>query len=285
MKTFWLVALTMVAFAANSILTRLGLADARISPAAFSIVRLASGAFVLAAIVASRGKPFHFAAPGRTRSVAALLTYVVGFSYAYLSLNAGVGALILFGAVQLTMFAGAALARETIPVRRWVGAAIAFGGLVWLLRPTGHAAPAPAGAVLMAAAGIAWGIYSMPRRHGRDPQAETAANFALAAPFALLTLLVPERTPMSLEGFLLALTSGAVTSGLGYTLWYFVLPQIRSTTAAVAQLTVPIIAMAGGALLIGEPLTLRFLVSALLVLGGIAFSLFRPKVTTALSKT
>ncbi|MFC2970098.1 DMT family transporter [Acidimangrovimonas pyrenivorans] len=276
MRLLVLTTLTMIAFAANSVLNRLALADGAIGPSAFAALRLGSGAVALAALVALRGRRLPLAESGRWAAVAALAVYVLGFSYAYLSLDAGIGALILFGAVQITMFAGAVLAREPVPPRRWAGAALAFAGLAWLFWPGGHDAPAPLGAALMAAAGVGWGLYSLRGRGASDSLAATAANFALAVPLGLAALLlVPDGAPLTAPGIGLALTSGVVTSGLGYALWYRVLPELPATIAAVAQLTVPLIAMAGGALFLGETLTLRFTGAALLVLGGIGLSLLR----------
>lgn len=276
MRLFLLVALTMIAFAANSVLTRLALSGGGIGPAEFALVRLASGALALVALVRLRQAPLGLCAPGRATGVLSLAVYMMGFSFAYLSLPAGLGALILFGAVQITMFAGAVLAREPVPAQRWLGAAVAFAGLVWLLWPEGAGAPPFVGSALMAAAGAGWGVYSLNGRGTRDPQAATAANFLLATPIALILLpMAPGPVHAGAEGLALAVTSGVVTSGLGYTLWYAVLPRIPASAAAVAQLTVPLIAMAGGALFLAERLTPRFAVSAALVLGGVGLSLIR----------
>jgi drug/metabolite transporter (DMT)-like permease len=276
MRIFLLVALTMVAFAANSVLNRMALAGGGIGPAGFAAIRLSSGALALAAMVLMRRAPLPLTGGPRRVGVPALAVYMLGFSFAYLSLDAGVGALILFGAVQITMFAGAVIAGEPVPGRRWLGAAVAFAGLVLLLWPEGAAAPAPVGAALMAAAGAGWGLYSLNGRGAVDPQAETAANFLLTAPVALLVwLLVPDAQALQARGVALAVISGVVTSGLGYALWYAVLPRIPASVAAVAQLTVPLIALAGGAALLGEAPSLRFAAAAVLVLGGVGLSLLR----------
>jgi len=266
MRLFLLTALTMLAFAANSILNRMALEDGMTGPAAFAAIRLVSGALCLWLLVAWRS--------GRLRPVwhpggaASLALYVLGFSFAYVTLPAGVGALILFGGVQITMFAGALLLREAVPARRWAGAALAFGGLVWLLWPAGGAAPDPVGAVLMAAAALGWGIYSLLGRGATDPLGATAGNFVFAAPLGLILLaLLPDTA--TTQGAVLAVISGAVTSGCGYALWYAVLPRLGSARAAVAQLCVPVIAAAGGLLLLGEGVSLRFALASLLVLGGV----------------
>lgn len=276
MRLILLVALVMVAFAANSVLNRMALAGGSIGPAAFAVIRLVSGAVALAAMVRMRGAALPLGARRRRMGVPALAVYMLGFSFAYLSLDAGIGALILFGAVQITMFAGAVTAGEPVPRRRWLGAGVAFAGLIWLLWPAGAGAPPPIGAALMAAAGIGWGLYSLNGRGAADPQAETAANFLLAAPVAvLLWLLVPDAEGPRITGVGLAVLSGVVTSGLGYALWYSVLPRIPASVAAVAQLTVPLIAMAGGMVLLAEAQGLRFAGAAVLVLGGVGLSLVR----------
>ncbi|MDX5414410.1 MAG: DMT family transporter [Rhodobacterales bacterium] len=266
MRLFLLTALTMLAFAANSILNRMALEDGTTGPAAFAAIRLVSGALCLWLLVVWRSGGLRPAwHPG---GAASLALYVLGFSFAYVTLPAGVGALILFGGVQITMFAGALLLREPVPARRWGGAALAFGGLVWLLWPAGGAAPDPLGAALMAAAALGWGIYSLLGRGATDPLRATAGNFVFAAPLGLILLaILPDSA--SARGVLLAILSGAVTSGCGYALWYAVLPQLGAARAAVAQLCVPVIAAAGGLLLLGEGVSLRFVLASLLVLGGV----------------
>jgi drug/metabolite transporter (DMT)-like permease len=273
MRLFLLTALTMLAFAANSILNRMALQDGATGPAAFAAIRLVAGALALWALVAWRGggwRPLWQAG-----GAASLALYVLGFSFAYVSLPAGVGALILFGGVQITMFAGALILQEPVPARRWAGAALAFGGLVWLLWPIGGAAPDPAGAALMAAAALGWGIYSLLGRGATNPLRATAGNFVFAAPLGLLTLaLLPDTA--TARGAALAVISGALTSGCGYALWYAVLPRLGAARAAVAQLTVPVIAAAGGLLLLAEGVSLRFALSALLVLGGVLLAALPP---------
>ena len=258
MRLFLLTALTMLAFAANSILNRMALEDGTTGPAAFAAIRLVAGALCLWALVAWRGggmRPLW--QPG---GAASLALYVLGFSFAYVSLPAGVGALIL---------------RETVPARRWAGAALAFGGLVWLLWPAGGAAPDPWGAALMAAAALGWGIYSLLGRGATDPMGATAGNFVFAAPLGLIVLAVLPDTATA-QGAVLAVLSGAVTSGCGYALWYAVLPRLGSTRAAVAQLCVPVIAAAGGLLLLGEGVSLRFAMASALVLGGVLLAALPP---------
>ncbi|WP_282058628.1 DMT family transporter [Lentibacter algarum] len=274
MRLIILVSITMLAFAANSILNRLALAESEAGAASFAALRLLSGALMLVAIVQMRGQ-----AHWRLTNVAgplSLLAYVIGFSFAYLSLDAGLGALILFGGVQITMFAGALLRGESVPTMRWVGAGFAFAGLSFLLWPSGTAPVPLLGAGLMLGAALGWGIYSLLGAGAADPLGATARNFLWATPLGLLPAFFMW-DGMSPIGALLAVLSGAVTSGLGYALWYRVLPELPASVAAVAQLTVPIIALAGGIVFIGEELTWRFLVAALMVLGGVVLSLYRSK--------
>mgnify|MGYP001794968408 CR=1 FL=1 len=272
MRLFLLTCLVMIAFASNSILNRLALVDAGMGPASFAAIRMLSGAIALAALVSLRRPPVDWSL--RPGGAASLLIYVIGFSFAYVTLDAGVGALILFGGVQVTMFVGALIAREAISPQRWAGAVIAFAGLLYLMWPGGAAAPALPGVALMALGALGWGLYSLVGRGAVDPLQDTAVNFLYATPPVLAIALVLQDT-VNLHGAVLAIIAGAVTSGLGYALWYMVLPKIASTTAAIAQLTVPIIALAGGIAFLGEALTLRFAIATALVLGGIGLSLIR----------
>jgi drug/metabolite transporter (DMT)-like permease len=271
-----LTTVAMLAFAANSLLCRLALQNASIDPASFGSVRLVSGALVLAAIVRWRAGP---PAAARTDWLAAamLWAYVAGFSFAYLTLTAGTGALILFGAVQVTMFSAGLRAGERFTASAWVGLALAVGGLIYLVSP-GVTAPAPLGAALMAGAGIAWGIYSLRGRGAGEPVAATAGNFLRASPLALalsaLSVVFAGAVHVSMQGVLLAIASGAVTSGLGYVVWYAALPGLTALRAATVQLSVPPLAAAGGALLLAEAPSLRLLLSSATILGGIALVLF-----------
>lgn len=274
MRLFLLTCLTMVAFSANSVLTRMALADGRIGPADFGAIRIVSAAGVLLLLVRLRGAKLDLWRPRRWRTVLALTSYVIGFSFAYVSLPAGVGALILFGAVQVTMFAAALGSSETVATRRLVGASVAFGGLIWLMWPHGDAAPNLTGAALMVSAGIGWGAYSvLGRSTARQPTAETATNFLFAVPVALVAVLLSAETSPSVAGVALALISGIVMSGLGYALWYAILPRMHTSTAAIAQLSVPILATTTGVVVMGEAITNRFIVATVLVIGGIALSL------------
>jgi drug/metabolite transporter (DMT)-like permease len=267
-----LTVLAMLAFAANSLLCRLALQQASIDAASFGSVRLVSGALVLMAIVRWRSGP---RAAARTDWLAAtmLWAYVAGFSFAYLTLPAGSGALILFGAVQLTMFVVGLHSGERFTAAAWAGFALAVGGLLYLLSP-GLAAPPLAGTLLMAAAGIAWGVYSLRGRGAGEPVAATAGNFVRAVPLALvLSLVFASQFKVSGSGVLLAVASGAVTSGLGYVLWYAALSQLSALRAATVQLSVPPLAAIGGVLLLSEALTTRLVIASAAVLGGIALVL------------
>mgnify|MGYP003700239011 FL=1 len=277
MRLFGLTLLTMIAFAANSVLNRVALAGELIDPASFAVIRLFSGAAVLALIVLTRsGTKPALLTSRRAAGMAALLAYMLGFSFAYVSLDTGVGALVLFGGVQITMFAGALAMRERVPAAKWLGALIAAGGLAWFLWPAPGTGIDPVGASLMGVAALGWGIYSLLGRGARNATAETAANFALAAPVSLLALLAV--TPhVSLQGGALAALSGILMSGLGYALWYAILPRLAASTAAIAQLSVPILAAIGGIVLLGEALTARFIIAAIIVLGGIGLSVVAPR--------
>ncbi|MEM1363208.1 MAG: DMT family transporter [Pseudomonadota bacterium] len=276
-----LLCVVLVAFAANSILNRLALTGTDTGPASFAALRMVSGAAMLVLLVASRDKTIgavtdRLSARDGWQMAATLLLYVVGFSFAYLSLDAGLGALILFGGVQITMLAGALIAGERLTLRRQTGAGIAFAGLTWLLWPQGAAAPPLGGAVLMLAAALGWGLYSLLGRGVGDALGATAAAFLLASPPVLLLGLVL-RDGLDLPGAALAILSGAVTSGMGYALWYSLLPRLEASAAGVAQLSVPVIAALGGVLILHEPLSLRLIGASALVIGGVAWSLSQPR--------
>ncbi|WP_039019081.1 DMT family transporter [Halocynthiibacter namhaensis] len=275
MRLFVLTALTMIAFAANSVLNRAALTSGDMTALQFSAIRALSGAMILLCLVLLRGNGIARLRVGSFMGSASLALYLIGFSLAYRNVDSGIGALILFGGAQITMFAGAVFTRENIPLTRWIGAGCALGGLAYLTWPTGASAPPVLGSLLMTAAALGWGGYSLIGRGVKDPLAATAANFLGALVPVLIAVLVFERTvlPPVNSAFLLAVVSGAITSGLGYALWYQLLPQLRTTIAAVAQLSVPIIAASGGAFFLSEGIGPRFWVASALVLGGIALSL------------
>jgi drug/metabolite transporter (DMT)-like permease len=274
LRLFGLTALALVAFAANSLLCRAALAHTGIDAATFSTVRLLSGALVLALLVRRRASPAG-ARGGDWPSALALFAYAFAFSFAYLQLPAAVGALLLFGAVQATMI-GWGLARgEHLRSLQMLGLAAACGGLLGLLMP-GLSAPPPAAAMLMIAAGIAWGVYSLRGRGATNPLAATAGNFMRTAPLALLaSALLARMAHADAAGIGYAVASGALASGLGYAIWYTALPSLPAATAATVQLCVPLIAAGGGILFLGEPLTLRFVAASVAILGGIALVVLR----------
>lgn len=267
----WTV-LALVAFAANSLLCRLALSHGSIDPASFTTVRLVAGAVTLAIVARILGR-----APIRSDaswpSAAMLFLYAAPFSFAYGTLTAGTGALLLFGAVQVTMILGSLRAGDRPGIVQWVGVGIAFGGLVYLVLP-GIAAPSPIGAALMLLAGLAWGLYSLRGRSARDPLAQTASNFALAVPMVLaLSLAALRIVHLEHAGIHYALLSGALASGLGYVVWYSAVPGLPGIAASIVQLAVPILAAAGGVLLLQERITLRLGLAALCVLGGVGLAL------------
>ena len=275
MRLFLLTVLTMCALAGNSILNRWGVDVFGLDPMTFAVLRTVSGAAVLWVLVRGRGGRIGPLGRARWAGAAALSVYMIGFSWAYLTLGAGIGALILFGSVQLVMFAVAVGRGQAVSLMRWSGAGVAFAGLVLLLWPGGSVTIPLAGAASMAAAGAAWGCYTLLGQRAADALAATAGNFALAVPMVLPTLLLSAGGPVSFGGGVTAVLSGAVTSGLGYALWYRVLPRLDTTVAAVAQLSVPVIAVAAGLVLLAEPVTGRTVLAGALVLGGIGLSLLR----------
>jgi len=271
-----LVALTMMAFAANSLLNRWAVDSGAISSAGFAAIRVASGAAMLGLLALARGQSLPLTHRRRWAGALSLAAYMIGFSLAYRSLDAGVGALILFGVVQITLFVAAGVIGAPLGARQMLGAGVAFGGLVWILWPSGGAEVSPAGAAAMVVAGLGWGIYTLAGRGEAQALAASAANFLLALPLCLLPLALGLAGPRpELPGIAPAMISGAVTSGLGYALWYALVPRLAPATAAMVQLSVPVIALAAGAALLGEAPGLRLVLGAAVVLGGIALGLPR----------
>jgi drug/metabolite transporter (DMT)-like permease len=266
-----LIVFAMLAFAGNSLLCRIALRDTSIDAASFTSIRLASGALVLWILLRSRGK--RPLGAGSWPMAAMLFAYAVCFSFAYRDLTAATGALLLFGAVQLTMTGYGLFNGERLFGLRLVGVLVAIAGLVWLLLP-GLSAPPYLAAALMLAAGLAWGIYSLLGRRAGDPTAATGGNFIRAVPFAaVLSLAAASQANPDQTGLMYAVASGAVTSGLGYVLWYAALPALSATSAATIQLCVPAIAALGGAVLLAEPITARLLLASAAILGGIALTI------------
>lgn len=261
----------MLAFAGNSLLCRLALRETAIDAASFTAIRLAAGALLLAVLLRRRG--VSPASGGSWPMAVLLFAYAAAFSFAYRDLTAATGALLLFGAVQLTMTGWGLWRGERLRGRRLLGLLIAVAGLVFLLLPGLAAPPAPA-AALMLGAGGAWGVYSLLGRGAGEPIAATGGNFLRAVPFAAALLLASLRHhSVDPAGAAYAVASGAVTSGLGYVLWYAALPRLRATSAATLQLSVPAIAAVGGAVLLAEPITARLLAASAAILGGIALTI------------
>ena len=274
METFILTSLAMIAFAGNSLLCRLALTRTQIDAASFTTIRIASGAVVLLLVVQLRRGKKH--AGGSWPSALALMVYAAGFSYAYVRLTAGTGALLLFGAVQATMITIGVLRGERLSALQTGGLLLAYAGLIDLMLP-GLSAPPLVSAALMLSAGAAWGVYSLRGKGAGDPTAVTAGNFARAVPLAILvSILALSYRSVDSAGALYAVASGGLASGIGYAVWYTVLHDLRATTAATVQLSVPLIAAAGGVLLLHEPLTSRLLISAVCILGGVALVVVTP---------
>ncbi|MQR00147.1 DMT family transporter [Glaciimonas soli] len=272
LQTIALTAVAILAFAANSLLCRLALQQGGIDPASFACIRLVSGAIMLTIIVLCKSEPV---VPNRTDwlAVAMLFAYVAFFSFAYLTLSAGTGALILFGAVQLTMFSVGLRSGEKFGFIAWLGLALAVAGLVYLVSP-GVASPPLFGAALMVVAGVSWGVYSLRGRGVADPLAATARNFARAVPLALvLSLLFIAHAYADATGIVLAIASGALTSGIGYVIWYAALNNLSAMRAATVQLSVPLIASFGGVVFLSEAITPRLVGASAAILGGIALVL------------
>ncbi|CCN32899.1 putative Permease of the drug/metabolite transporter (DMT) superfamily [Vibrio nigripulchritudo SO65] len=270
------ILVAMVAFAGNSVLCRLALAGSQIDPGTFTAIRLISGAFTLFILVnlTRSGRRFSlFSDDFNLKGSALLFGYAICFSYAYIDLATGTGALLLFGAVQLTIIIVSLLAGIKLKAAAIAGVVISFSGLVILLLP-GATQPDLTGAILMVVSGICWGGYTLNGKSSSNPLVSTQLNFIGASiPVFLLLPWLVEWDSASREGILYALLSGSIASGLGYAIWYRVVKHISGLQAGVVQLSVPVIAALGGVLFVSEPITVWFLVSSLLVLGGIAITL------------
>ena len=266
----------MLAFAANSVLCRLALARGSIDPASFTLVRVGSGVATLWLMLALMGTGSVM--QGSWRAAFALFAYAAGFSFAYVTLSAGAGALLLFGAVQATMVTTGLVRGERLTVSQWFGLVVALAGLAALLTP-GAAAPPIGGALLMLAAGVAWGAYSLLGRSAVDALPGTAGNFLRALPMAVAlaaaALAAAFDTKLDQSGLVYAIMSGAVASGLGYTIWYAALPGLSPAQGASVQLSVPVITALAGTIALGEAITIRLLLSSIAILGGIALVIAR----------
>lgn len=269
-----LTVVAMLAFAANSILARLALSAGDADALGYTGLRIVSGAIVLALILLARNGGLVRSTGGSWTSAGALLLYALAFSIAYLMLGAGTGALILFASVQIGILSWAIVKGDRPGPVEWLGMAIAFAALIYLVSP-GLVAPSPLGAALMIVSGLSWAGYTLLGRGSRSPLADTAGNFLRAAPAGVLLMVlgaVAFHLP-SLRTAAYATASGAIASGMGYAVWYAVLPSLTRTRAAIVQLTVPAIAAVAGALIIGEPLTIRLAIALVGILGGVALAL------------
>jgi len=269
LKIIFLTILALFAFAANSVLCKFALTGNEIDAAGFTIIRLLSGAIVLFIILQFNKDKSKSSANGSWTAGLMLFLYAVTFSYAYVSLETGTGALILFGAVQITMFFWSILKGHRLHILEWTGALAAFAGFLYLILP-GVTAPSSIGFILMTTAGISWGIYSLLGHNSKNPFLDTSFNFFRTIPLVFILLIFTlEIGDYSNIGILLAVLSGGIASGIGYAIWYLALMELTSIQAAVVQLFVPVIAAFGGVLFISEVLTLRLIISTIFILGGI----------------
>ncbi|PTQ04330.1 DMT family transporter [Vibrio sp. ZF 223] len=303
MQTVLVTLITLVAFAANSVLCRWALMDQTIDPLSFSIVRILSGALTLLILLTlssqskSNSKPkqdsYNSGISGYTKlksqfqltSILSLLVYMFGFSFAYLELGAGLGALVLFVAVQFTMIAAHLFSGNRMSLIEWGGCLLSVAGLAYLLMPTESTqAPDLVSILLMSLAGVGWGIYTLAGKKSLNALQSTTANFGFSSLVILLALslfsLIPNALPqvsITEQGLIYAVISGAVASGIGYSLWYYVVKKLNTVVASIAQLSVPVIATLGGVLLLSEPVTMQFIVSSTVILLGISLVLVAPK--------
>lgn len=269
MKTVSCTLFALIAFAGNSVLCRMALGDSTIDPPSFTVVRLLSGIVMLMIVLKFTARTKRSFANGSWISAFMLFLYAIAFSFAYISLDTGTGALVLFGAVQMTMVFISFMRGNRMHISEWVGILIAVTGFVYLVLPS-VTTPTFLGFVLMSAAGIAWGIYTLNGRTSMDPLRDTAFNFARTIPFIIaLALLAIPSIHLSAEGVMLAVFAGGIASGIGYTIWYVALGGLSATEAAVVQLLVPVIAAVGGLVFLSEAMTVRLVLAAVMILGGI----------------
>jgi drug/metabolite transporter (DMT)-like permease len=277
LKTTLLTCLALIAFAANSVLCRLALGNGAIDASSFTAIRLLSGAIALFIILSmkrsnkesSKANNKEASSKGSWAAGFILFLYAITFSYAYLSVDTGTGALILFGSVQITMIMLSLISGTRLHVIEWSGVIIAFTGFIYLVLPN-ITTPSINGFILMTVSGISWGMYTLKGRNSENPLMDTTYNFLRTIPFvALLAVFTQQNINYSSEGIVLAVVSGAITSGLGYTIWYIALAGLSSTQAAVIQLSVPVIAALGGVLFVSEVITIRLIISSTVVLSGI----------------
>ena len=269
LKTSLFTGLAIIAFAANSVLCRLALGNGAIDASSFTAIRLLSGAVALFVILSIKGSNKGALSKGSWGASFTLFLYAITFSYAYLSVDTGTGALILFGSVQITMIMLSLISGTRLHIIEWSGVIITFTGFIYLILPN-ITTPSVNGLVLMTVSGISWGIYTLKGRSSKNPLMDTTYNFLRTIPFlVLLVFFTMPNMNYSSEGIVLALISGAITSGIGYTIWYIALGGLSSTQAAVIQLSVPVVAAIGGVIFVSEVITIRLVISATIVLSGI----------------
>jgi drug/metabolite transporter (DMT)-like permease len=268
-KTLIFTSLALIAFAANSVLCRLALGDKTIDASSFTAIRLLSGAIVLLLITGISSNKSNATTKGSWSASLMLFLYAITFSFAYITLDTGTGALILFGSVQITMILLSLISGNRLHIIEWTGITISFAGFVYLILP-GVSTPSTTGFLLMTTAGIAWGIYTLKGRGSINPLMDTAYNFFRTIPLVIILAIVTlQNAQYSFEGIVLAVLSGGIASGIGYAIWYVALGGLSATQAAVVQLLVPVIAAFGGVIFVSEVVTLRLTISATMILGGI----------------
>lgn len=269
MRTFILTALALIAFAANSVLCKYALGNNAIDAFSFTNIRLLSGAIVLFLLLKINKNNSQASSKGSWISSAMLFIYALCFSYAYRTLDTGTGALILFGAVQITIILQSIISGNKLRLFEWIGILISFFGFIYLISP-GVTAPSLIGFILMTISGVAWGIYTVKGQTSKNPLADTTYNFIKTLPFLIITYLIAmNNSYYSLQGILLAIVSGGITSGIGYTIWYMAIRKLTPVQTAVVQLLVPLIAAFGGVLFISEIISIRLVISSVLILGGV----------------
>jgi len=269
LKTFFFTGFALISFAANSVLCRLALGEKLIDASGFTVIRLLSGAIVLIVILKISSNKNISPTKGSWSAGLMLFIYALAFSFAYITLDTGTGALILFGAVQLTMILLSLISGNRLHITEWGGVSLAFIGFVYLILP-GVTMPSIMGFVLMTVAGIAWGIYTLKGKGSMNPLMDTAYNFSRIIPLVIILAIVTfQNIHLSFEGIIMAVLSGSITSGIGYTIWYIALGGLSTTQAAVVQLLVPVIAALGGVIFVSEVVTFRLIFSATMILGGI----------------
>lgn len=268
-KTILYTALAMLAFAGNSVLCRLALADQSIDPASFTVVRLLSGVVVLITILALSKDTVAGSSKGSWGAAGMLFIYALGFSFAYISLDTGTGALILFAAVQITMIIAGLISGTKLHAVEWLGILLAFAGFAYLVGPN-VSTPSLGGLLMMTLAGVAWAFYTLAGRGSSNPLVDTSYNFLRTLPFLIILLaLTLQEAQWTQRGILLAVLSGGLASGIGYAVWYRALRGLSVTLAAVVQLLVPLIAALGGVLFVGEAISLALMLASAMILGGI----------------